>query len=223
VGTGVASLEVDAEEEADPLGHEMTAEESYQDKLRRRARELNQEIHKFKVRESAATKQRQLRQTAAQLNSELAALKQARQHAGSLPVGGRGGGEAHARCPRHTEFRIAMLMPWVSSPTDRHRLPEWLPFLVTTASHSAMLVDWLVFHEGPLGSQQLQSRPSNVRFFDMGAPGGIASLFAREMSGALRLPAINASTISTRMRYMFQKWPRLVAEYKPAFGSIFRE
>ena len=23
------------------------------------------------------------------------------------------------------------------------------------------------------------------------------------------------------MRFMFEKWPRLVAEYKPAFGSIF--
>ena len=36
-----------------------------------------------------------------------------------------------------------------------------------------------------------------------------------------QLSAANASVISSRMRYMLQKWPRLVAEYKPAFGAVF--
>ena len=54
-------------------------------------------------------------------------------------------------------------------------------------------------------------------------PGGLASLFGRTMSAEMRYPAANATAIINRMRYMFQKWPRLVAEYKPAFGAIFRE
>ena len=48
----------------------------------------------------------------------------------------------------------------------------------------------------------LQDLPSNVRLIDMGAPGGIAALFAREMSAVLGLSPMNASTISTRMRYV---------------------
>jgi len=43
------------------------------------------------------------------------------------------------------------------------------------------------------------------------------------MSAALNLPSANATVVINRMRYMFQKWPRLVAEYKPAYGSIFGE
>lgn len=44
--------------------------------LRRRAEQLSHDISEFKAQESAASKQRQLRLTAQQLNSELAQLKQ---------------------------------------------------------------------------------------------------------------------------------------------------
>ena len=33
----------------------------------------------------------------------------------------------------------------------------------------------------------------------------------------------NASLLIRSMRFMLEKWPRLVAEYKPAFGSIFEQ
>ncbi|KAL1520353.1 hypothetical protein AB1Y20_021943 [Prymnesium parvum] len=219
--------------------HTPRAEESEQ--LRRRARELNVEIDQFKARESTVSKQRQLRMTAEQLNSELVVLKQARQ-ASSVAGGGSmgsarrqpsrraaaGGARQHAARPavpqcaagRHPDFRIAMVMPWVSSAGSAHRMPPWLPFLATTAAHSALLVDWLLFHEGPVDHPIAAAPLPNVRFIDLG-PGGIAALFARRLSQVLELPSPNASLVALRMRFIIQKWPRLVAEYKPAFGSVF--
>ena len=61
-----------------------------------------------------------------------------------------------------------------------------------------------------------------MRFFDVGA-GGIAALIGTGMATQLGLPAANTSTLVSRLRFMFQKWPRLVAEYKPAFGSVFAQ
>lgn len=87
-----------------------------------------------------------------------------------------------------------------------------------------MLVDWFVIHEGPLGEHELPlaaRRASNVRLFDVGR-GGIAALIASGMGQQLHLPASNTSALASRLRYILQKWPRLVAEYKPAFGSIFQ-
>ena len=43
-----------------------------------------------------------------------------------------------------------------------------------------------------------------------------------QMSQQLHLPASNTSVLASRLRYILQKWPRLVAEYKPAFGAIFQ-
>ena len=62
--------------------------------------------------------------------------------------------------------------------------------------------------------------PDNVKFFDLGT-GGLAQLFGLQLGEALELPIRNASVVIKAMRFMFEKWPRLVAEYKPAFGSIF--
>lgn len=59
-----------------------------------------------------------------------------------------------------------------------------------------------------------------MRFFDLGT-GGLAQLFGLQLGEALELPIRNASVVIKAMRFMFEKWPRLVAEYKPAFGSIF--
>ena len=39
----------------------------------------------------------------------------------------------------------------------------------------------------------------------------------------LGLPVRNASLLIRSMRFMLEKWPRLVAEYKPAFGSVFEQ
>uniref|UniRef100_A0A7S2CVX3 Uncharacterized protein n=1 Tax=Haptolina brevifila TaxID=156173 RepID=A0A7S2CVX3_9EUKA len=41
------------------------------------------------------------------------------------------------------------------------------------------------------------------------------------LGDALDLPIRNATVVIKAMRFMFEKWPRLVAEYKPTFGSIF--
>ena len=117
-----------------------------------------------------------------------------------------------------------MLLPWASGPpSSGEPLPPWLPHFIQTAAHSALLVDWLIFHEGALNDAvRLEASPTNVKVIDL-KPGGLASLFGRTMSAEMRYPAANATAIINRMRYMFQKWPRLVAEYKPAFGAIFRE
>ena len=101
--------------------------------------------------------------------------------------------------------------------------PPWLAHFVGTARYSATLVDFLMLHEGPLQAHELPPtvRASNVRFLDVGA-GGIATLVAKGMGEKLRLGGANITALATRMRFMFSKWPRLVAEYKPAFGSVFR-
>ena len=62
--------------------------------------------------------------------------------------------------------------------------------------------------------------PSNVKLHDLGV-GGLAQLFGLQLGEALELPIRNASVLIKAMRFMFDKWPRLVAEYKPAFGAIF--
>ena len=43
------------------------------------------------------------------------------------------------------------------------------------------------------------------------------------MAHQLNLPPANTSSLVTRLRFMFSKWPRLVAEYKPAFGTVFAD
>uniref|UniRef100_A0A7S0LDC4 Phospholipase B-like n=1 Tax=Coccolithus braarudii TaxID=221442 RepID=A0A7S0LDC4_9EUKA len=213
----------------------------YASDLRRRAAELHSEISRFNERENAIVKQRNLWQTANKLNSELAQLKERQNLLGGAPAGGTpiavpAGGKAAARgssssssgcaVTRHPQYRIAMALPWMSavSKTANAKLPPWLPFFISTASHSSLLVDWFIFHEGALSAANLPRtlHATNVRFVDLKA-GGMASLFGRTIAASLGLPQANATAIISRMRYMFQKWPRLVAEYKPAYGSIFSE
>ena len=48
---------------------------------------------------------------------------------------GGGGAVGASACPtpRHPEFRIAMLLPWLSSsPAHDGHLPAWLPFFLAT-------------------------------------------------------------------------------------------
>jgi len=144
-------------------------------------------------------------------------------------LGGDGGvgagGVAAAACGKpHPEFRIAILLPWVTEEHSTTRYPPWLPYFVASARHSAMLIDFLMIHEGPLGSEELPpaARSPNVRFMDVGT-GGIAALIASGMGAKLHLPEANTSALSVRLRFILAKWPRLVAEYKPAFGTIFAE
>lgn len=114
---------------------------------------------------------------------------------------------------RHPTIRVAMLIPWVNE------LPPWLAYFITTAQRSAFLVDWLIFHEVLTPPGHL---PENVRFIDLGA-GGLSQLFGLKMGEELGMPVRNASLLIRSMRFMLEKWPRLVAEYKPAFGSIFEQ
>merc|ERR1719359_1093987 len=108
-----------------------------------------------------------------------------------------------------------MVMPWITDEKAATRFPAWLPYFVATASRSAMLVDWLLLHEGPLAVHELPAavRAPNVKMLDVG-DGGIAALIATGLAQQLGLPAANTTTLVSRLRFMFRKWPRLVAEYK---------
>ena len=119
-------------------------------------------------------------------------------------------------CPaRFPHVRIAMIVPWVGN------LPIWSSYFFSSTAAAAPLVDFLVFHEGQKSLQPFDA-PSNLIFTDLG-PGGLAQVFGMAMGEALELPIRNATVVIKAMRLMFEKWPRLVAEYKPAFGAIFRE
>ena len=39
----------------------------------------------------------------------------------------------------------------------------------------------------------------------------------------LGLPLRNATTLLRSLRLLFERWPRLIAEYKPTFGSVFED
>ena len=120
----------------------------------------------------------------------------------------------------HPEFRVAMILPWVdSSSTEPSHPPAWFPHLVATAAHSSLLVDWIVLHEGSL-SLPPDIRAPNVRLVDL-KTGGIARLLAARLAAALGLDTADAHALDERMGLMFGKWPRLVAEYKPAYGEVF--
>jgi len=62
--------------------------------------------------------------------------------------------------------------------------------------------------------------PPNVKWFDLG-PGGLSMLLGMQLGEALNLPIRNATVVIKALRFMFDKWPRLVAEYKPTFGAVF--
>ena len=130
-----------------------------------------------------------------------------RSEAESLPADGEPCGE------RHPDFRIALLIPWVGP------LPLWTSYFVSSARLSAPLADFLVFHEA---QEELVPRdaPDNVQFFDLGV-GGLSMLFGMQLGESLNLPIRNATVVIKALRFMFEKWPRLVAEYKPTFGSVF--
>ena len=119
---------------------------------------------------------------------------------------------------RHPRYRVAMLIPWAGGGKGKG-LPSWLPYFLATARGTAYLVDWVIFHEAlspPRGA------PPNVRFVDLGQ-GGLAQLMGLRMGEELDMPVRNASLLIRSLRFMLEKWPRLVAEYKPAFGSIFQQ
>ena len=39
----------------------------------------------------------------------------------------------------------------------------------------------------------------------------------------LNLPLRNATMLLRSLKLLFERWPRLVAEYKPTFGSVFED
>mmetsp|Transcript_12056 Transcript_12056/g.34709 ORF Transcript_12056/g.34709 Transcript_12056/m.34709 type:complete len:755 (-) Transcript_12056:286-2550(-) len=118
------------------------------------------------------------------------------------------------RCgERHPQYRIAMVVPWVNE------LPPWVSYFALTAHRSRSLIDWLIFHETLTPPNNL---PDNVRFIDLGV-GGLSQLFGLRLGDELNMPVRNASLLIRSMRFMLDKWPRLVAEYKPAFGAIFEQ
>lgn len=127
----------------------------------------------------------------------------------SIPTDGEPCGD------RHPDFRIAMVIPWVGP------LPPWTPYFVASARPSAPLADFLIFHEAQEEGVPRDS-PDNVHFFDLGL-GGLSMLLGMQLGEALNLPIRNATVVIKALRFMLDKWPRLVAEYKPTFGSVFAQ
>lgn len=129
-------------------------------------------------------------------------------------LGWQGIGSELRWCPlRMPQWRIAMVIPWVGT------LPLWSSYFFSSAAAASPLVDFLVFHEGQKQLQPIDA-PPNVIFTDLG-PGGLAQLFGMSLGEALDLPIRNTTIVIKAMRLMFEKWPRLIAEYKPTFGSVF--
>jgi len=113
---------------------------------------------------------------------------------------------------RHPDFRIGMIIPWVG------QIPIWSHYFLSSARGSASIADFLVFHEGQSRNMPTDL-PSNVRVFDLGQ-GGLSQLLGMGLGEALELPVRNASIVVKAMRFMFEKWPRLVAEYKVPLTTL---
>ena len=125
---------------------------------------------------------------------------------------------AHApSCPqRHPDFRVAMLIPLLGP------APPYLPYFVSSAARAAPLIDFLVFHERLHLPWEQRQLPANVKFVDLGG-GGLAELVGLKLGERLGLPLRNATTLLRSLRLLFDKWPRLIAEYKPTFGTVFED
>ena len=126
----------------------------------------------------------------------------------------------HASAPvcgsRHPDFRVAMLIPMLGAP------PPYLPYFVASAARSGALIDWLVFHEHQPLPWEPRQLPSNVKLVDLGG-GGLAELVGLKLGERLGLPLRNATTLLRSLRLLFERWPRLIAEYKPTFGTVFED
>ena len=129
-------------------------------------------------------------------------------------------------------------------------MPSFLPYFIATAARSAPLVDYLIFHERVSIPWE---RPPNVKFVDLGGGGLaelVGLKLGEQLNLPLRAPrpstaasppphhrhlshncprrrpcdgAGNATVLLRSLRLLFEKWPRLVAEYKPTFGSVFED
>lgn len=120
-------------------------------------------------------------------------------------------------CPaRHPDFRVAMLIPLLGP------APPYLPYFVASAARSAPLIDFLVFHEHLHLPWEQKHLPANVKFVDLGG-GGLAELVGLKLGERLGLPLRNATTLLRSLRLLFERWPRLIAEYKPTFGTVFED
>ena len=120
-------------------------------------------------------------------------------------------------CPkRHPDFRVAMLIPLLGP------APPYLPYFVASAYRSAPLVDFLVFHEHLRLPWEPRQLPPNVKFVDLGG-GGLAELVGLKLGERLGLPLRNATTLLRSLRLLFERSPRLIAEYKPTFGTVFED
>jgi len=114
---------------------------------------------------------------------------------------------------RHPTMRIAMLIPMLGTP------PDFLPYFFASARASAALVDFFLFHEG---ASITWDRPSNVKLVDVGR-GGLSELIGLKLGEDLALPLRNATVVLRSLKMLFERWPRVVAEYKPAYGRLFAE
>lgn len=118
---------------------------------------------------------------------------------------------------KHATYRIAVLCPWV---TNTHRFPPWFsPYFLSSLPRSSLLADFLIFHES-LATPALV--PSNAKLVDVGV-GGMAQLIASGIGSYLGWSERNTSLMHKYLRFLLHRWPRLVAEYKPAYGTVFKQ
>lgn len=97
------------------------------------------------------------------------------------------------------------------------RAGRFYPYFLSTLGRSSFLVDWLVLHEG---IREPPARPENAKFIDLGR-GGMAQLVASTIGAHMGWGERNVSRANKYLRFVMYKWPRTIAEYKPAFGVIF--
>jgi len=116
---------------------------------------------------------------------------------------------------KHPRYRIAVLSPWI---TNSNAFPPWFyPYFLSTLGRSSFLVDWLVVHEGV---REPPSIPENAKLIDVGRR-GMSQLVASTIGAHLGWDERNISRATKYLRFVMYKWPRIIAEYKPAFGIIF--
>lgn len=133
---------------------------------------------------------------------------------GARPPGAQRRAPNPALPPRHPEFRLALVVPWLGS-----SFPPWFPYFVLSCGRSAFMVDWLIFHEDADWADAAPYLPPNVLMHNLG-PSGLAHTFGTSLARVLNMSAQTA-TLVRAFEYSFKQYTYIVTEYKPTLGAVF--
>ncbi|KAJ1631953.1 hypothetical protein T492DRAFT_1143699 [Pavlovales sp. CCMP2436] len=144
----------------------------------------------------------------------------------------------------HPEFRLALIVPWLGT-----FFPPWFAYFLASAGRSAIVADWLIFHEGANWAEEViiiiiittrrslwelpanvNTRimlstllrtvcPPNVLFHDLG-PSGLAYHFGTSLARILNMSA-DTQRLVRYFEYSFKQYTYIVTEYKPTLGAVF--